>query len=349
MFTNMPSSALLAKETPMKPLRIVIPGGTGHLGRLLVSDLSGRGHEVVVLGRGRPRGGCPGHAFVQWDARTLGPWAHALDGADAVIHLSGRSVDCRYDKTNLRAMLDSRVESTRVLGLACVGAARPPRVWLQASTATIYAHRFDAANDEASGQIGGSELDAPAYWRWSIDIARAWERELAEADLPRTRKVALRTAMVMSLEPGGVFDVLQRLARLGLGGTMAGGRQYVSWIHEHDFVRAVAWLLEREDLSGPVNVCAPEPLPQRDFARILRQACGSPFGLPSASWMLELGALVLRTDTELLLKSRRVVPGRLLASGFRFDHPTWPAAAHELVVRRRARTANPSRTAGATR
>ena len=142
--------------------------------------------------------------------------------------------------------------------------------------------------------------------------------------------------MVMSLAPGGVFDVLLRLARLGLGGPMAGGRQFVSWIHERDFVRAVSWLLEREDLAGPVNVCAPEPLPQRDFARLLRLACGSPFGLPAAAWMLELGALALRTDTELLLKSRRVVPGRLLGAGFRFDYPTWAAAARELVARRRA-------------
>ena len=220
---------------------------------------------------------------------------------------------------------------------------------MQASTATLYAHRFDAANDEASGQIGGSEPDAPPYWRWSIDIARAWEQELADATVPGTRKVALRSAMVMSLSHGGVFDVLLRLARLGLGGTMAGGRQYVSWIHERDFVRAIAWLLEHEDVSGPVNLCAPEPLPQRDFARILRAACGMPIGLPATSWMLELGALALRTDTELLLKSRRVVPGRLLAAGFPFEFPTWSSAARELVTRRRARPADPERAPAVAR
>jgi hypothetical protein len=324
----------------MKPMKIVIPGGTGHLGRLLVKGLGARGHEVVVLsrgGRGSRRLAC---RVVAWNGRTSGPWAREVDGADALVHLSGRSVDCRYDKTNLRAMLDSRVESTRVLGAACAAARRPPRVWLQASTATIYAHRFDAPNDEASGVIGGSEPDAPAYWRWSIDIARAWEETLAAASVPGTRRVALRTAMVMSLEPGGVFDVLLRLARLGLGGPMAGGWQYVSWIHERDFVRAIAWLLERDELSGPVNVCSPGPLPQREFARVLRAACGIPFGLPAAPWMLELGAFVLRTDTELLLKSRRVVPGRLLASGFAFEFPGWEAAARELVARRRGRAAH---------
>jgi hypothetical protein len=321
----------------MSKRKLVLPGGSGHLGRLLARAWVAEGHEVTVLGRKAPLRPVPGTTFLAWDGRTLGPWAEALEGADALVNLAGRSVDCRYDKHNLRAMLDSRVDSTRVLGRACARAVRPPRVWLQASTATLYAHRWDGDNDEASGSIGGGEPDAPDYWRWSIDIARAWEQALEEAPTPRTRKVALRTAMVMSLEPGSVFDVLHRLARLGLLGAMAGGRQYVSWIHEGDFKRALELLIAREDLCGPVNVCAPSPLPQRDFARELRHAAGAPLGLPAAAWMLELGALFLRTDTELLLKSRRVVPGRLLAAGFRFDFPDWATAARELVARRRAR------------
>jgi uncharacterized protein len=328
----------------MRNLKIVLPGGSGHLGRLLVRAWSAAGHRLVVLGRRPPARALPGAAFVPWDGRTLGPWARELEGADLLVNLAGRSVDCRYDKTNLREMLDSRVDSTRVLGLACAGAKTPPRLWLQSSTATLYAHRHDAPNDETSGRIGGSEPDAPPYWRWSIDIARAWEAELDSAPTPRTRKVALRTAMVMSREPGTVFEVLLRLARLGLGGAMAGGGQYMSWIHERDFVRALEFLIEREELSGPVNVCAPGPLPQRELARILRRAAGNPLGLPAAAWMLELGALALRTDTELLLKSRRVVPGRLLAAGFRFDFPDWEAAARELVARRRG--AAPAALAG---
>lgn len=323
-------------------MKIVIPGGSGHLGTLLARDFTARGHEVVVLTRAAESmqrdPASHGPRCVRWDGRTSGPWVRELDGADALVNLAGRSVDCRYTKENLRTMLDSRVESTRALGAACAAAARPPRVWLQASTATIYAHRFDAPNDEAHGVLGGAEPDAPPYWRWSIDIARAWEEALEAVALPATRKVVLRTAMVMSTAPGGVFDVLQRLTRLGLGGTMAGGRQYLSWIHERDFERAVVWLLEREDLAGAVNLCAPEPLPQREFARILRAACGMPLGLPAAAWMLELGALFLRTDTELLLKSRRVVPARLLEAGFEFHFPTWAAAAGELVAQKRGRT-----------
>ena len=327
-------------------MKIVIPGGSGHLGRMLVRDLAARGHELVVLTRGAigARDGGSAARFVHWDGRTVGAWARELDGADALVHLAGRSVDCRYTKENLRAMLDSRVESTRAVGRACEAAARPPRVWLQASTATIYAHRFDAENDEARGEIGGDEPAVPPYWRWSIDIARAWEGAQQEVRLPATRKVLLRIAMVMSTTPGSVFEVLHRLTRLGLNGPMAGGRQYVSWIHERDFERAVAWLLERDDLAGPINVCAPEPLPQREFARVLRAACGTPLGIPAAAWMLEVGALALRTDTELLLKSRRVVPARLLESGFTFEFPTWSAAAAELVARRRGR----SRTRGGT-
>jgi len=312
-------------------MRIVLAGGSGHLGQLLTRHLGQRGHQIVILSRAghtQPGG-------ISWDGRHPGPWVQALDGADAVVNLAGRSVDCCYTKTNLQQMMGSRVDSTRAIGLAIEAAASPPRVWLQMSTATIYAHRFDAPNDEATGCIGGDELDAPTYWRTSVDIAQAWERTLDEANTPMTRRVALRTAMVMSPEPGGVFAVLRRLARLGLGGPIAGGRQFVSWIHDRDFARAVDFLLERDDIAGPVNLAAPEPLPQRDFMAVLRAASGMPVGLPATAWMAELGALALRTDTELLLKSRRVVPGRLLEAGFRFDFPDWPAAARDLLARSR--------------
>jgi uncharacterized protein (TIGR01777 family) len=307
----------------------VIPGGSGQLGRILQRHFGGLGHEVVVLTRA-PRGGA---REVRWDGRSAGPWERELDGADVLINLAGRSVDCRYTKENLREMLDSRVESTRALGAACARATHPPRVWLQSSTATLYAHRYDAANDEAHGVIGGVEPDAPAYWRWSIDIARAWEQAAVAACPPGTRLALLRTAMVMSRERGTVFEILARLTRLGLHGALGGGAQYMSWIHERDFARAVEWLIVRDDLRGPINLCAPRPLPQREFARQLRSACRVPVGLPAAAWMLELGAVALRTDTELLLKSRRVVPARLLESGFAFEFEDWRTAARELVAR----------------
>ncbi|MEV4053207.1 DUF1731 domain-containing protein [Amycolatopsis sp. NPDC049688] len=315
-------------------MKIVIPGGTGHLGRVLSRALAGQGHEVVVLTRrdARPE---PGVRHVRWDGRGPGPWTAEIDGSDVVLNLAGRSVHCRYTRANLREMLNSRVDSARVVGGAIARAARPPRVWLQMSTATIYAHTSGAPNDETTGVLGGDEPDVPAYWAYSVDIAKAWEREQRLAATPHTRKVALRTAMVMSPEPGGAFPMLLRLAGLGLGGPVAGGTQYMSWIHDADLIRAIGFLVERDDLRGPVNLAAPEPLPYRDFLRILRTAAGIPVGLPATKWMAEIGAFVLRSDTELLLKSRRVVPGKLLEAGFEFTHPQWPAAAEALVQQSR--------------
>jgi uncharacterized protein (TIGR01777 family) len=317
-------------------VKVVIPGGSGQVGTLLARALRAEGDEIVVLGRDpRP---APWRT-VAWDGRTRGAWVAELDGADAVINLAGRSVDCRYTAANRAEITRSRVESTRVVGEAIARAERPPAAWLQASTATIYAHRYDAPNDEANGILGGGEPDAPETWRFSIEVARAWERALEEAVVPRTRKVALRSALTLSPDPGGIFDVLLGLVRWGLGGRMGDGRQYVSWIHEHDFVRAVRWILEREHLDGAVNVAAPHPLPNAEFMRELRRACGARFGLPAADWMLEIGALAMRTETELISKSRRVVPGRLLADGFEFRYPRWPEAARELCGRWRAERA----------
>ncbi|ALV31066.1 TIGR01777 family oxidoreductase [Streptomyces sp. CdTB01] len=313
-------------------MKIVIPGGTGQVGAILKRALDAAGHEVVILTR-HPR--CEGE--VHWDGRALGPWTAEVDGSDVVINLAGRTVSCRYTPVNLREMMDSRVDSARVVGAAIAGAARPPRVWLQMSTATVYAHRFDAPNDEATGLVGGTEPGVPDYWAYSVEIAKAWEQAQQQAATPATRKVALRSAMVMSPDPGGVFAVLLGLARLGLGGPVAGGAQYVSWIHEHDFVRAVEFLIDREDIAGPVNLAAPHPLPQRAFMRALRSAWGVPVGLPATRWMAEVGAFALRSDTELLLKSRRVVPGRLTREGFDFQYPQWPRAADELVGRVRNR------------
>ena len=313
-----------------------MPGGTGQVGGLLRRALSARGDEVVVLSR-HPGPLEPGIRHLGWDGRTLGDWAAELDGADAVVNLAGRTVSCRYTPENLAQMMDSRVESTRVVGAAIAQAAAPPQVWLQMSTATIYADRRDAPNDEATGVIGGHEPGVPDYWEFSVRIARCWEAAQRDAVTPRTRQVALRSAMVMSPDRGGVFDVLLRMARLGLGGPVAGGGQYVSWIHDTDFIRAVELLIDRDDLEGPVNLAAPQPLPQRDLMRDLRHAWGRRPGLPATAWMAEIGAWALRTDTELLLKSRRVVPGRLLDAGFEFEFAQWPAAAADLVHRVRTR------------
>jgi uncharacterized protein (TIGR01777 family) len=310
-------------------VKIVLPGGSGQVGTLLARRFQEDGHDVVVLSR------TPAHApwkTAPWDAATLGPWAAELDGADAVINLAGRSVNCRYTPENRRLIKESRIQSTRVVGEAIARAQRPPKVWLQASTATIYAHTFGPAHDEG-GAIGGREPGVPETWRFSIDVATSWERALDESKTPKTRRVKLRSAMTMSPDRGGVFDTLLRLVRFGLGGRAGDGRQYVSWIHEEDFVRAIYWLIKHPNVEGAVNLSAPEPLPNADFMRVLREAWGVSIGLPAAEWMLEIGATVIRTETELILKSRRVVPGRLLREGFQFQFPGWPAAAKQLCER----------------
>ena len=309
-------------------VKVVIPGGTGQLGTALGRALRGGGHEVVVLTR-RPGG----EGQVSWDGERLGSWAREVDGSDIVINLAGRSVSCRYTKANLTQMMLSRVRSARVVGQAIAAASRPPRAWLQMSTATIYAHTYGPPNDDVTGEIGGWEEGVPGYWTFSVDIAQAWERELAEASVPATRKVALRAAVVMTSDRGGAFDVLSRMARLGLGGPVAGGGQYVSWIHEDDFTAAIQFIIDNDALTGPVNLASPGPVPQRDLMRELRAAWGVPIGLPATRWMAGLGALAIRTDTELLLKSRRVVPGRLTMAGFEFQHGAWPDAARDLVRR----------------
>ena len=319
-------------------MKVVIPGGTGQIGAVLRRALAARGDEVVVLSRSLEHLE-PGVRHAVWDGRTLGSWAAEVDGADAVVNLAGRTVSCRYTDRNLRQMMDSRVDSTRVVGEAIAQAAQPPGVWLQMSTATIYADARsrpdDLPHDERNGILGGDEPDVPLYWEYSVRIARRWEETQSAAHTPHTRRVALRTAMVMTPDRGGVFDYLSWITRSGLGGPVDGGQQWVSWISGDDFVRAVQFLLEREDLGGPVNVAAPEPVRQRELMRSLRSAWGRRVGLPATRLMAETGALILRTDTELLLKSRRVVPARLLEAGFTFTQPSWHEAAADLALRSR--------------
>ena len=272
-----------------------------------------------------------GARVVAWDGETVGAWADEVEGAEVVINLAGRSVNCRYNAANLKEMMDSRVNSTRAVGEAIRLAKDPPRIWLQAATATIYAHRFDAPNDEYTGILGGAEPGSNPTWDASIAIAKAWEKTLEDAVTPHTRKVALRSAMTMSTDTGSVFDVLCNLARRGLGGTLGDGKQFVSWIHEDDFCASLRFLIDREGLSGAINICAPNPLPQREFMADLREALGVKFGLPASKWMVELGTWAMRTESELVLKSRRVVPTRLLEARFEFKFPEWRGACQELA------------------
>jgi uncharacterized protein (TIGR01777 family) len=294
-------------------MKIVIPGGSGQVGHIVARHFHAQGHDVTVLSR---------------------PWDRlALNGCDVVINLAGRSVNCRYTAANRKEIYESRIQSTLLLNEVIASLDQPPPLWINASTATIYRHATDRAMDEESGELGGGEAGAPDTWNFSIRVAKDWEQAFFGTATPRTRKIAIRSAITFSPDRDGVFDVLSGLVRCGLGGPQGDGTQYVSWVHETDFVRALDFLIAHEELDGIVNIASPNPLRNRDFMKALRSAWGMRIGLPAKAWMIEIGTFFMRTESELVLKSRRVVPGRLLGSGFRFLYPDWPAAARELVSR----------------
>ncbi len=309
--------------------RIILAGGSGFLGQALAKRYRANGWDVVVLTRS-PKERADGVREISWDAETLGAWATELNGAVAVVNLTGRSVDCRYTAVNRKLIMDSRVNSTRIVGEAIGRCAQPPKVWLNSSTATIYKHAFDRAADEFCTEFDSAKEARDAF---SVEVAMAWEKTFNEAPTPATRKVILRTTMVLGLSSNSVFPVLRRLTRFGLGGRMGNGRQYVSWIHEEDFCRAIEWLIAKEDFSGPVNLAAPQPLTNSDMMRAMRELCGVPVGLPAPEFALEIGAFFLRTETELILKSRRVVSERLRAGGFEFHFPDFREAIADLEAR----------------
>jgi uncharacterized protein (TIGR01777 family) len=319
---------------PTGSMRIVITGGTGQVGRILARHFHSHGRRVAVVARHvRPQP----WSTVPWDGQHLGEWVKELDGSDVVINLAGRSVNCRYNEANRREIKESRLVTTQLVGAAIARCSAPPKLWMNASTATIYRHSVDRPMDDISGEIGGDEPGIPSTWRFSYDVATSWERAFFEAETPHTRKIALRSAIIMSPDPGGPFDTLLNLVRAGLGGKSGSGDQFVSWVHDADFVRAIEFLIARTDLDGCINIASPNPLPNRDFMAALRRAYGVPVGLPATDWMLEVGAFFLRTETELILKSRRVVPRRLVDAGFEFQVPDWATAAGDLVQRWRQR------------
>ncbi len=324
---------------PARPLRIVIPGGSGQIGRMLAAHFQERGHYVTILTRS-PFAAT--YNTVHWDGLHEGQWIDHLEHADVCINLAGRSVNCRYTAENRDAIYRSRIDTTELLGRVISTLADPPALWLNASTATIYRHTFDKAMDEFTGELGGHKAitttrDDSDPWSFSIKVAMDWESAFFSAYTPKTRKVAMRSAVVMSPSSGSPFPILLNLVRLSLGGTQGNGRQFVSWIHELDLARAVEFLIARDDIDGIVNIASPNPLPNREFMAALREAYGMPNGLPAFAPVLEVAAFFHRTETELLLKSRRVIPARLLAAGFDFEFPWWTEAAEDLVKRWRNR------------
>jgi uncharacterized protein (TIGR01777 family) len=299
--------------------KLVIAAGTGFLGKVLLNHFGNRVEQIVVLTRGAAK--TEGHVrFVNWDAKKMTGWENELENADVLINLAGKSVDCRYTEANKNEILASRIDSTSVLNLAVRTCANPPKHWLNSSTATIYRHSPDKRMDEAHGEIGDD---------FSMNVAKAWEAEFFGIQTPKTLKTALRTSIVLG-KKGGAFPALKNITKFGFGGKQGDGRQFVSWIHERDFARAVEFIIDKKP-GGAVNVVSPEPIRNASFMTVLRRNLGVPTGIPIGKKMLEFGAKIIGTETELVLKSRNVIPKRLTDDGFAFFYGTLDKALHNLT------------------
>jgi uncharacterized protein len=304
--------------------KIVLAGGTGFLGKALARCFAEKEYEIVVLGRSNELPvDFPKARLVTWDARTIGTWVKELEGAKALVNLCGRSVDCRYNETNRRLILESRVNATRVLGDAVSRAAIPPKVCLNAGTATIYEDRRGELppHDENSDDLGAG---------FSVEVAKAWEEAFFESHVHNVRKVALRISIVLG-KSGGAFPVMRRFAQLGLGGRQGPGSQWMSWLHLDDWVGIVDWLVSCDGVSGVVNLAAPNPVTNAGFMSEMRSAF-APFGVgfPAPTFAVRFGALFLRTAPELVLKSRKVVSRVLRDEGYAFRFPIWEEAISDL-------------------
>jgi len=304
---------------------VVIFGGNGFLGRYLSRHFARNGREVVVIARNK-KGWSGDGMFLEWDGENAGSWAYALEGAELVINLAGRSVDCRYNKANKDEILSSRVASTQAIGQAIARCRIPPQLWINSSTATWYRHAEDKPQDEWDGEAGEG---------FSHEVAAAWEDAFFSAKIPaETRKVAIRTGMVLANEPDTVYDILSSLTRKALGGTMGSGNQKVSWIHMEDFLRGVEFIMRDPFLEGLVNLTSPEFPSNRNWMRYFRETLGMPVGIPATKWLLAVGAVFMDTEAELILKSRWAEPLRLREAGFRWRHASPAEAIEDLEGRR---------------
>jgi uncharacterized protein (TIGR01777 family) len=292
--------------------KIVIAGGTGFLGSFLASKFRSRGDEVIIISRK--------HGDVLWeDGEGI---IKALNDADVLINLAGKSVDCRYNEKNKTQILHSRVETTRMLGEAILKCNHPPKLWINSSTATIYRHAEDRPMTEDYGEIGTG---------FSVSVALAWEKSFFDFQLQNTRRVALRMAIVLGKQ-GGAMKPLKRLTQFGLGGKQGKGNQMFSWIHIDDIFGIILFLIDHRDLNGVFNCSSPNPVDNETLMKSLRKALGKKIGLSSPEWLLKIGAVIIRTETELILKSRWVLPDRLLKSGYTFTHPSLQSALDEILT-----------------
>lgn len=290
---------------------MMIAGANGFMGRYLSRYFLDKGWRVYGLAR-RTDGLAKGVEFIKWDGETLEPsWAEVLEEVDVLINLVGRTVNCRYTDENKRQILESRVNSTKLLGQAVAGCDDPPSLWINGSTAAIYKETREKAQTESEGEMSDS---------FAADVTRKWEATFLAAEVADSvRKIMLRTTLVMGEEKGTVYDILCGLAKKYLGGTLGDGGQMVSWIDINDVCRAVEWMINTETARGAYNMAAPNPLTNAEMMKRIRKKVGVSFGLPAFEWMLEIGAFVMRTEAELMTNSMYVYPERLLKEGFVFE------------------------------
>ena len=300
----------------MKYRKIILAGGNGYLGNVLMDYYRNLAEEIVVLSRkNAPQDG--NVKTLVWNGVDEGEWINSLEGAELLVNLCGKNVNCRYTDKNKEEIISSRIKPTLLLGKTIAKLQNPPELWINISSATMYRHAEDHPQDEETGDIG---------YGFSIDVCREWEQTFFETNTPSTRKIALRMGIVLGRRDGA-FPRLLNLVKFGLGGKQGDGEQYVSWIHEQDAAKSTEWLIDHRHIDGVINCTAPEPVKNADFMKLIRSAYGVPFGLPSPTWVLELGAKVIGTETELILKSRWVLPKRLVDSGYSF---IFPKAAHAI-------------------
>ena len=322
--------------------KIVIAGGSGFIGRAMAARWAAD-NEVTILTRelsgeannAYDQGESLNVRYARWDAKTVEGWAAALKGADVLINLSGKSVNCRYTPRNRRAILSSRVDATEALGAAIEACPIPPKLWINAASATIYRHAEDRPQDEATGEMHND---------FSVQVCKAWEAAFFAQKTPYTRKVALRMAIVLG--HGGVLVPYKRLALAGLGGHQGNGRQMFSWIHIDDLCRMVEWLADRPESEGVYNASAPTPVCNEAFMQSIRATLNVPFGLPAPAVLLRMAAMVIGTEVELLLKSRWVIPARLSSEGFVFQYPRIDKAVADLLNDGRVKHSNAAANSG---
>jgi len=305
----------------MQTKKLILAGGSGFLGQIIIDHFYDTATELVVLTRGAKKTK-NNIRYLNWDGKTIGDWAVELDGADVLINLTGKSVDCRYNDKNKKEIISSRINAAKVLAEAISKCKTAPVLWMNAASATIYRHSEDKAMDDYSTEYGEG---------FSVDVCKQWEAAFNEANVPNTRKVILRISMVLG-KNGGVWPVLSKLVKYGLGGKMGDGKQYISWIHEEDFLTVILWFIENEKAKGAYNLAALNPISNKAFMKLMRQKYKMPFGMPAASWMLEIGAFFLGTETELILKSRRVISKRLPDEGFQFKYQNADDAMNDLIA-----------------